>query len=58
VRLASVHARYALPLAPEYEAAARRALARHEAACPASNSVRDALPVSWEAELQILEPGG
>jgi uncharacterized OsmC-like protein len=55
VRLASVHARYTLPLAVEHEAAARRAFALHEAACPASRSVREAIPVTWEAEL-LPEP--
>ncbi len=54
VRLASVHARYTLPIAPEHAAAARRALALHEQACPASRSVREALPVSWEAELKEI----
>jgi len=56
VRLASVQARYTLPLAPEHEAAARRALVLHETACPASRSVREAIPVSWEAELRFAGP--
>jgi uncharacterized OsmC-like protein len=55
LRLASVHARYTLPIAPEHDAAARRALALHEQACPASRSVREAIGVSWEAELKKIE---
>lgn len=49
VRLAAVHARYTLPLRPEEQDAARRALAVHERACPASRSVQPAIRVSWEA---------
>jgi len=55
VRLASVHADYTLPIAPEHEAAARRALALHEQACPASRSVHGAIDVSWQAVLEKIE---
>lgn len=51
LRLAAVHARYTLPLPAALLSAARRALALHEPACPASRSVQPAIAVSWEAEL-------
>jgi uncharacterized OsmC-like protein len=51
VRVTAVRARYRLPVAPELRAAAERALHVHERACPASNSVRGAIAVSWEADL-------
>lgn len=54
VRLAGVHADYTLPIAPEHEAATRRALALHEQACPASISMREAIAVSWQAELEEI----
>jgi uncharacterized OsmC-like protein len=50
VRLASVHARYTLPLDPARQAAAERALAVHERACPASRSVQPAISITWEVE--------
>lgn len=56
VRLTGVHARYTLPVRPEQEEAARRALAVHERACPASRSVQPAIRVSWEAS--FTAPGG
>lgn len=51
VRLAAVHARYTLPVATGQEDAARRALAVHDRACPASRSVEPAIRVGWEARL-------
>ena len=54
VRLASVHARYDLPLDPADEPAARRALAVHDRACPASQSVRPAIAVTWEAQFGMM----
>jgi uncharacterized OsmC-like protein len=54
VRLASVHARYGLPLDPADEPAARRALAIHDRACPASQSVQPAIVVTWEAEFGTM----
>jgi len=56
VLLAAVHARYTLPVAAAQEAAARRALAIHERACPASASVQPAIPITWEAA--FLAPDG
>jgi uncharacterized OsmC-like protein len=51
IRLASVHARYSLPIDQADEPAARRALAVHDRACPASQSVQPAIAVTWEADL-------
>jgi uncharacterized OsmC-like protein len=50
VRLASVHARYTLPIEAGQRAAVERALAVHERACPASRSVQGAVTVTWEME--------
>ena len=50
VRLTAVHARYRLPVPDAQRAAAERALRVHERACPASNSVRGAIAVTWDVE--------
>ena len=48
VRLASVHARYTVPVREADRPAAERALAIHDRACPASQSVQPSITVSWE----------
>jgi uncharacterized OsmC-like protein len=55
VRLASVHARYTLPVPQGQQDAVQRALAVHERACPASRSVQPAIHVTWEmAEVMAI----
>jgi uncharacterized OsmC-like protein len=57
VRLASVHARYTLPIDPAQRPAAERALAVHERACPASRSVQPAIAITWVVSFVAAESG-
>jgi uncharacterized OsmC-like protein len=51
VRLAAVHANYWLPIAPAHAPAAQRALAVHDRACPASQSVQPVIAVTYDVTL-------
>ncbi len=44
---------YDLSLPVEYQAAAERALHAHPAGCPANESVKGAIAVTWDATLHI-----
>ena len=51
VRLTGIHLRYRLRVPPEARAVVDRALAGHGDKCPTAVSLRDAVPVTFEAEI-------
>ena len=51
IRITEIHAIFHLPdVKPEQRAAADRAVKFHAAACPAHESVKDAIEITWEAD--------
>lgn len=52
IRIASIHVHYDLAVPAEAREAAERALALHPSGCPAHESVKDAIPVTWDATLR------
>jgi hypothetical protein len=53
IRIVSITMHYDLAVPPEFREAAERALAVHPAGCPAHESVKDAIPVTWDATLRV-----
>jgi hypothetical protein len=53
IRISSITMHYDLTVPPEAREAAERALAVHPAGCPAHESVKDSIPVSWDATLRL-----
>jgi uncharacterized OsmC-like protein len=51
IRIASIHVHYDLHVPPEAREAAERALRVHPQGCPAHQSVKDAIAVTWDAAL-------
>jgi hypothetical protein len=52
IRISSIHVRYELAVPAEAREAAERALAVHVQGCPAHQSVKDAIRITWEAALR------
>jgi uncharacterized OsmC-like protein len=52
IRIKAIHVRYELTVRAESRDAAMRALAVHPEGCPAHQSVKDAIDISWEAALR------
>lgn len=52
IRILAIHVRYDLAVAPGDRAAAERALRVHPAGCPVHESLRGAIPITWEARLR------
>lgn len=52
IRIRSIHLHYDLAVPAEAREAAERALALHPAGCPAHESVRGAIDVTWDATLR------
>ena len=52
IRITKIHVRYHLSLSAGQRATADRALAVHAAGCPAHESVKDAIEVTWSAEIE------
>jgi hypothetical protein len=52
IRIRSIHVHYALAVPPEAREATERALAVHELGCPAHQSVKDAIEITWDATLR------
>ena len=51
IRISKIHVVFHLPgVAAEQRAAAERAVQFHAAGCPAHESVRDAIEITWEAD--------
>ncbi|HXH85054.1 MAG TPA: OsmC family protein [Candidatus Tectomicrobia bacterium] len=53
IRIRSIHVHYHLAVPADARAAAERALAAHPRACPAHQSVKDAIEVTWEATVRV-----
>ena len=66
IRITAITMHYDFAVAPEFREAAERALAVHPAGCPAHESVKDAIAVTWDAKVRVgdqivelrSEPGG
>jgi|SRR5438876_6971711 len=53
IRIRSIRVHYQLTVPADSREAAVRALALHPRGCPAHESVKDAIAVSWDAALRI-----
>jgi uncharacterized OsmC-like protein len=49
IRITSIHVHYDVAVPADSEEATRRALALHVQGCPAHQSVKDAIAISWDA---------
>lgn len=52
IRIRSIHVHYDLSVPAEAREAAERALALHPLGCPAHQSVKDAITITWDATLR------
>jgi hypothetical protein len=52
IRISSIHVRYELRVPVEAREATERALAVHVQGCPAHQSVKDAIRITWEAAVR------
>ncbi len=52
IRIKSIHVHYDLAVPADAREAAERALALHPQGCPAHQSVKDAIEVTWDAALR------
>jgi len=52
IRIKSIHVHYELAVPAEAREAAERALAVHPEGCPAHQSVKDAIAITWAATLR------
>ena len=53
IRITSIHVHYDVAVPAEAEEATRRALALHVQGCPAHQSVKDAIQITWDAALRV-----
>jgi hypothetical protein len=53
IRITAIHVHYDLAVPPEAREATERALQLHPLGCPAHQSVKDAIPISWDAAVRI-----
>jgi hypothetical protein len=53
IRIQSIVVHYDLTIPPEFRDAAERALIAHPQGCPAHQSVKDAIKVTWDATLHF-----
>ena len=53
IRIKSIHVHYDFSVAPEAQEATERALQVHVLGCPAHQSVKDAIAVTWEASVHV-----
>jgi hypothetical protein len=53
IRIVSIAVHYEVAVPAEAREAAERALAVHPAGCPAHESVKDAIAISWDARLHV-----
>ena len=52
IRISSIHVHYDVTIPPEALEATQRALAVHVQGCPAHQSVKDAIRITWDATLR------
>jgi hypothetical protein len=55
IRIESIAIHYDLTVPPEFRDATERALKNHPLGCPAHQSVKDAIKVTWDATLHMGE---
>lgn len=53
IRIASIALHYDLSVPAEAREATERALRAHPQGCPAHESVKDAIPITWDASLRV-----
>ena len=53
IRIEAIAVKYALTIPPEAREAAERALLVHPEGCPAHQSVKAAIAITWEATLHV-----
>ncbi len=53
IKIESVAVHYDLAVPPEHREAAERALRIHPEGCPAHQSVKDAIAITWDATLRL-----
>ena len=53
IRIESIAMHYELPVPAEAREATERALMAHPRGCPAHESVKDAIAVTWDARLRV-----
>ena len=53
IRIKSIHVHYDLAVPPEAREATARALALHPLGCPAHQSVKDAIEITWDAAVRV-----
>jgi hypothetical protein len=53
IRIESIAVHYEFTIAPEFREAAERALRVHPSGCPAHESVKGAITVTWDATMHI-----
>jgi uncharacterized OsmC-like protein len=65
IRIKSIHVHYDVAVPPDAQEATERALAVHVQGCPAHQSVKDAITITWDASLRagdrtvtVREEGG
>ena len=54
IRIKTIHVHYDVAIPPDAEETTRRALAVHVQGCPAHQSVKDAIRISFDAEIEEL----
>lgn len=53
IRIKSIHVHYELAVPADAREATERALALHPQGCPAHQSVKDAIEITWDARLRV-----
>jgi uncharacterized OsmC-like protein len=53
IRIKSIHVHYDLAVPAEEREAAERALRLHPEGCPAHQSVKDAIQITWDASIRV-----
>lgn len=53
IRIVAIHVTYQLALLADDRAAAERALRAHPAGCPVHESLKGAIPITWEATVRV-----
>ncbi len=53
IRIKSIHVHYDLAVPPEAREATERALHVHPEGCPAHQSVKDAIAITWDATVRV-----
>ena len=53
IRITAIHVQYDVAVPPEAREATERALMVHPQGCPAHQSVKDAIAISWDASVRV-----